>query len=199
MKRKWLSGHDEGRNTAQKWCGHFQVRVEDFFHHYLTFEVYMHKGLENTLRCQLESRCKPNPVWMDAWTKIPTEYCRATLLSVLVNKPWCGWRSLQSCPLSLSSCLLFVQLINLSITSVESHLDQMEHHDSQSYQVHKIVSLFVPNNYCQWLIPYNHHLTMTTSTATCSHHGSVLFICLCNKSCIPDTMHWFLFFNLYTL
>lgn len=197
-KWKWLSGHDEGRNTAEKQCGQFQVSMEDLFDHYLTFEVYMHKGLENIPRCQLESRCKPNPVWIDGWTTIPTGYY-ITLLSILVNKLWCGWRSLQSCSLSLGTCLLFVQLINLRIISVESHLHQMEHHDSQSYQVHKIVSLFVPSNYCQRLILYNHHLTMTTSTATCSHHASALFIYLCNKTCIPDTMHWFLFFNLYIL
>lgn len=142
------------------------------------FNVWsMHKGLENIPRCQLESRCKPNPVWIDGWTTIPTGYY-ITLLSILVNKLWCGWRSLQSCSLSLGTCLLFVQLINLRIISVESHLHQMEHHDSQSYQVHKIVSLFVPNNYCQRLILYNHHLTMTNSTATCSHHASALFIYL---------------------
>lgn len=99
------------------------------------------RSLEKALRCQLESRCKSNLIWRDAWMMISTGYFRATLLLTLAKKS-CWWVEVTVVMLFIFLKLLFTDYflswLMSVLFSVETHLYQMEYHDSQSHQMHRL-------------------------------------------------------------
>lgn len=107
----------------------------------------MIRSLEKALRCQLQSRCKPNPIWRDAWITNSAGYFRATLPSTLVKKS-CWW-------VEVIVVMLFI-FLKLLFTICSADL-------SQYYFLWKLT-------YIRWSIMIPNHVKCTGCTFICPQY-----------------------------